>query len=128
MKTKILADFEICISILLSKDEKVARKDLLKRDDIIITNADKGIAVVTMDVNDHAREAKRQLNHSRNCKVLAIDPTTSNNELVSQTTHRFKKEQLINENIANGLKNQSPGTLQFYLQKFTKKATQVVLW
>ena len=57
MKTKILADFEICISVPLSKDEKVARKDLLKRDDIIITNADKGIAVVTMDVNDHAREA-----------------------------------------------------------------------
>ena len=126
MKTKILADFQICVSVSLSKDEK--QKDLLKRDDIIITNAGKGIAVVTMDVNDHAREAKRQLNHSKNCKVLAIDPTTSNNELVNQTTDRFKKEQLINENIANGLKNQSPGTLQFYLQKFTKKATQVVLW
>ena len=32
--------------------------------------------------------------------------------------------------IANGLKNQSPRTLldSTYLQKFTKKATQVVLW
>ena len=44
----------------LSKDEKVALKDLSKRDDIIITNADKGGAVVIMDANDYIREAKRQ--------------------------------------------------------------------
>ena len=50
----------------LSKDEKVALKDLSKRDDIIITNADKGGAVVIMDVNDYIREAKRQLNNPRN--------------------------------------------------------------
>ena len=48
-----------------SKDEKVALKDLSKWDDII-TNADKGGAVVTMDVNDYIREAKYQLNDPRN--------------------------------------------------------------
>ena len=90
----------------LSKDEKVALKDLSKRDDIIITNADKGGAVVIMDVNDYIREAKRQLNEPRNYKVLAKDPTTTNNDLINQTIDRFTKEQLINENIANGLKNQ----------------------
>ena len=99
----------------LSKDEKVALKDLSKRDDIIITNADKGGAVVIMDVNDYIREAKRQLNDSKNYKVLAKDPTTTNNDLVNQTIDRFTKEQLINENIANGLKNTSPRTLQFYI-------------
>ena len=42
---------------------------------------------------------------------------------------KFTKEQLINENIANGLKNPSPKPHNFtYLQKFTKKTTQVVLW
>ena len=50
----------------LSKDEKVALKDLSKRDDIIITNASKGGAVVIMNVNDYIREAKRQLNNPRN--------------------------------------------------------------
>ena len=98
----------------LSKDEKVALKDLSKWDDII-TNADKGGAVVIMDVNDYIRESKRQLNEPRNYKVLAKDPTTTNNDLINQTIDRFTKEQLINDNIANGLKNPSPRTLQFYI-------------
>ena len=68
-----------------------------------------------MNVNDYLREAKCQLNDSKNYKVLPKDPTTTNNNLVSQTIHRFIKEQLINENIANGLKNPSPRTPQFYV-------------
>ena len=113
----------------LSKDEKVAVKDLSKRDNIIINNADKGGAVVIMDVIDYIREAKRQLNEPRDYKVLAKDPTTTNNDLINQTIDRFTKEQLINDNIANGLKNPSPEHRSFtYLQKFTKKGTQVVLW
>ena len=36
----------------LSKDEKAALKNLSKRDDIINTNADKGGAVVILNVND----------------------------------------------------------------------------
>ena len=68
-----------------------------------------------MDVNDYIREAKRQPNDSKNYKVLAKDPTTTNNDLVNQTNDRFKKENLINENIANGLKNPSRRTLQSYI-------------
>ena len=99
----------------LSKDEKVTLKDLSKRDDIIISYADKGGAVVIMDVNDYIREAKRQLNEPMNYKVLAKDPITTNNDLINQTIDRFTKEQLINGNIANGLKNPSPRTPQFYI-------------
>ena len=68
-----------------------------------------------MNVNDYIREAKHQLNDSKNYKVLAKDPTTTNNDLVNQKIDRFTKEQLINENIANGLKNPSPRTPQFYI-------------
>ena len=50
----------------LSKDEKLALKYLSRRDDIIIANADKGDAVVIMDVNDCVREAKSQQNDSKN--------------------------------------------------------------
>ena len=77
--------------------------------DIIVTNADKGGAVVIIDVNDYIREGKRQLSDPMNYKVLAKDPTATNNDLMNQT-----KEQLINGNIANGLKNPSPRTPQFY--------------
>ena len=50
----------------LSKDEKVALRDLSKRDDTIITNADKCGAVVIMSVNDYIRESKCQVNDSKN--------------------------------------------------------------
>ena len=69
---------------------------------MIITNADKGGAVVIMDVKDYIRQAKRQLNNSKNYKVLTKDPTATNNDHVNQTIARFTKEQLINENIASG--------------------------
>ena len=88
-------------------------KDLSKRDGIIITNADKGGAVFIMDINDYIRVAKRQLNGPRNYKVLAKDPTTTNNDLINQTIDRFTKEQLINDRIVNGWKNPSPRTPQF---------------
>ena len=70
--------------------------------------------MVIMDVNDCFREDKRQLNDSKNYKVLAKDPTTTNNDLVNQAIDRFKEEQMINENIASRLKNQSPRILKFY--------------
>ena len=96
-----------------SKDEKVALKDLPKRADIIITNAD-----------DYIRKAKHQLNNPRNYKVLAKDPTTTSNDLTNQTIDRFTK-QLINENIANGLKNPSSRTTQFYISpKIRKEGNQ----
>ena len=85
----------------LSKNEKVALKDLSKRDEIIIISEDKSGAVVIINVNDYIREAKCQINDSKNYNVLAKDPTTTNNDLVNQTIHRFTKKQLINENIAN---------------------------
>ena len=68
-----------------------------------------------MAVNDYIREAKYQLNDPRNYKVLAKDPTTTNNNLINQTIDRFTKEQLINDNIASGLKNPSPRTPLFYI-------------
>ena len=68
-----------------------------------------------MDANDYIREAKCQLNDSKNYKVLAKDLTTTNNNLVNQTIDRFTKEQLTNENITNGLKNPSTRTPQFYI-------------
>ena len=66
-----------------------------------------------MDVNDYIREAKCQLNKPGNYKVK--DPTTTNNDLINQAIDRFTKEQLINYNFADGLKNPSPRTLQFYI-------------
>ena len=45
----------------LSKEEINSLNKLKSRDDIIITHADKGGAVVIIDVNDYIKDANRQL-------------------------------------------------------------------
>ena len=54
----------------LSKGEQKAMEELAKRKDIIITNADKGSAVVIMDVEKYINEANSQLSNKRNYKKL----------------------------------------------------------
>ena len=43
--------------------------------DIIITNTDKGGAIVIMDIDKYISEAQRQLNDKNNYKKLQTDPT-----------------------------------------------------
>ena len=50
----------------LTKGEQKALEELSKRDDIIITNADKGGAIVVMDIDKYISEAQRQLNDENN--------------------------------------------------------------
>ena len=108
----------------LTKGEKKALDELKNRDDIIITNADKGGAVVILDVEDYINECNRQLNNNENYRFLANDPTTSNNETVNNTITRFRNENLIDKNVAEGLKAISPRTPQFYIQpKIHKEGT-----
>ena len=54
----------------LSKAEQKAMEELEKRKDIIITNADKGGAVVIINVEKYINEANRQLSDKRNYKKL----------------------------------------------------------
>ena len=49
-----------------NKREQNAMKELAKRKDIIITNADKGGAVVILDVEKYINEAICQLSDKRN--------------------------------------------------------------
>ena len=48
----------------LTKNETDAPQQLSQRDDTIITKADKGGAVVFIDVDDCIREANRQVNNT----------------------------------------------------------------
>ena len=50
----------------LTKSERKALLNLQKRNDIIITKADKGGAVVILDIKDYIDEANRQLNDTNN--------------------------------------------------------------
>ena len=54
----------------LSKGGRIAKKELSDHTDIIITKANKGGAVVIIDVKDYINEAHRQLNNKDHYKIV----------------------------------------------------------
>ena len=101
----------------LTKGELGALQQLEKSQDIIISNADKGGAVVIMDTHKYIEEADRQLSDSTTYKKLQNDPTLQYKELVNDTITRFKKEKILPQNIADGLSTSNPRTPKFYLSQ-----------
>ena len=75
------------------------------RDDIVITNADKGSAVVILDVKDYLEECERQLDNTGNYKRLQKDPTATNNELLQSVIKRFENEKLIHKKNRRSIQN-----------------------
>ena len=100
----------------LTKSERTSMKELSERVGIIITKADKGGAVVIVDVKDYIKQAERQINNTKNYRKLQEDPTATNMKFVNNTIERFKKQKLINEKIADGLKRNDPKTPKLYLR------------
>ena len=84
-------------------------EELTKRKDLIITNADKGGAVVIMETDNYIKEAIRQLPEKVQDQ-LTQDPTLQYNRMVNQTIERFKNEKLLPQKIADGLKITNPKT------------------
>ena len=76
-------------------------EELAKRKDIIIANADKGLAVVKMDVGKYINEANHQLSDQHNYKALQEDPMLQHINLVNNTTDRFKEENLLYKKLAD---------------------------
>ena len=75
----------------LTKNERKSMKELSEREDITIPKADKGGAVVIVDVKDYEKEAERQLNNTKNYRKLHEEPTATNNKLVNDMIERFKQ-------------------------------------
>ena len=106
----------------LKKSEIEAMDALQKRDDLIFTKADKGGALVIMDVADYIKEANRQLSDRKFYKKLPDDPTKMYAERINKAVDKFKDEGLLTEKIANGLKVDNPKTSKFNMMpKIHKK-------
>ena len=65
------------------------------RNDMIITKADNGGAVVIIDVEDYVKEAEHQLSNKDGYKKLQYDPTQTHSRLVNDTITRFKNDEGI---------------------------------
>ena len=88
----------------LTKDERTALKELQTRDDIIITNADKGGAVVIQDVDNYITESYRQLNDDTFYQKQTFDLTSRHNKQVNDTIESLQQSQLLDTKTANMLK------------------------
>ena len=99
----------------LTKGEIDSLYELKNRDDIIVTKADKGGAVVIMNVDDYIKEANRQLNNTEFYTKLITNPTTTNYDIVNNTIQTFVKEKLLPEQVAKALVVDNPKTARFYL-------------
>ena len=90
-------------------------EELAKREDIMITNAEKSGAVVIMNIEKQISEANRQLPDKRNYKKLEEDSTLQHSSLVNDTIDRFKKENQLSKKLADGLRSANPKTPKFYI-------------
>ena len=63
-----------CKPTNLSIKEQKASEEIKQSEDIVITNADKGDAVVILDVKDYIKEYERQLNDTEHYIHLGVDP------------------------------------------------------
>ena len=97
----------------LSEREQKSLEDLKARDDIIITNVDNVGAVVILDGKGYVRECERQLNNTKHYRHLQQDSIVTSNKLVHNLIERFENEKLIPQNIAKGLKINSPQNSRF---------------
>ena len=88
----------------LTEGERKTLQELSERDDIVIIKADKGGAVVIVDVKDYIREAESRLKNKDNYDRLKNDSTETRSRLVNDTIERFKKLKMTKEKVAEGLK------------------------
>ena len=80
----------------------------------MIAKADKGGVVPIIDVKNYIRETESQLKNKDNHNRLKYNPTETHNRLVNDTTERFKKQHIIIEKNADGLKIEYLRTPKFY--------------
>ena len=82
----------------------------------MITMADKGGAVVIVDVRYYTTEGESQLKNKYNYDRLKHDSTETRNRLVNDTIERSKKQKMMKETVTDGLKTENPRTPKFYLR------------
>ena len=99
----------------LSKKETKALNDLKDRENIVVTKADKGGAIVVTDVSDYIEEANRQLSNRTVYKKVEENPTSLHAAYVDNTIEGLKLQGHLDEKMANQLKTSNPKTPRLYL-------------
>ena len=99
----------------LTYAEKEAIEYFSKRNDIIITKADKGGATVVLDVNDYISKANKLLDDNNSYEKLKEDPTMKHADTVNKSIESFMKQNLLDKSTAQKLTVEDPRTSHFYI-------------
>ena len=99
----------------LTPGEKKALAELKERDDIIITKADKGGAIVIQDVATYITEAERQLGDKEFYERQPRDLTPDHTRQINEAIEQLAREDLLPEKAAKALKVTNPNTARFYM-------------
>ena len=83
--------------------------------DVIITKADKGGAIVVQDVDKYIQEAERQLKDRTFYKKLSYNPTSEHEALISNAIDNLKQRELLEAKTAEKLKPTNSNTPKLYL-------------
>ena len=84
-------------------------------DDVIITKADKGGAIVVQDVEKYIKEAERQLSDRTFYKKVTNNPTGEHEALICNAIDNLKQRELIDPKLAEKLKPTNSKTPKLYL-------------
>ena len=85
--------------------------------------ADKGGAVVILDIKDYTDEANRQLNDTNNYEQLDFDPTELHTEKIKSEINNLKNENLLTSKTANSFLQENIKTPEFHLLPKIHKAS-----
>ena len=96
-------------------------QELQYRNDIVITDTNKGGAVVILDVKHWIKEAERQLKSKENYRKTKFDPTTANDETIHKVISRFQKGNLLNKKYVWVLKQKTLRHQIFTWNKSTQR-------
>ena len=99
----------------LKKDELEALESIKTMDDIIVTKADKGGAVVVQDVEKYIAEAERQLGDESFYKKVNVNPTREHEALICNAIDNLKQQELLDPKMAEKLKPNNSKTPKLYL-------------
>ena len=108
----------------LTKKEREALHTLKTKNDIVITKADKGGAVVIMDVEDYINEANSQLQKTENYREVDRDLTSEHELIINNTIKQFRNSNLLEPKVADNLITNNSRTPRFYTLPKIHKVTK----
>ena len=79
----------------LTDTDKNAIAYFSKRNDLVLTKADKGGATVILDVKDYTVKANEQLQDNSFYQKLNVHPTVKHSDIVNSAIESFRKQELL---------------------------------